>query len=115
LQQAIDSVFAPSGSVMLCASSVDAMLKEKGYSTGSLYKRITSATVDGLLTKDMETWAHEVRLDANNERHADANTELPNIQDAKQSIEFTKTLADLLFVLPNRVKRGIEATKQNSA
>ncbi len=40
LQQAMDSIFAPAGSLMLCASSVDAMLKDKGYNQGSLYKRI---------------------------------------------------------------------------
>jgi hypothetical protein len=114
LKQAMDSVFAPSGSVMLCASSVDAMLKEKGYVEGSLYKRIKAATSDGLLTKEMETWAHEVRLDANDERHADENAILPSTEDAKQSIEFTKTLAEFLFILPNKVKRGIEATKQIS-
>lgn len=31
LSQAINSVNAPAGAVMLCASSVDAMLKAKGY------------------------------------------------------------------------------------
>lgn len=65
LQQAMDTVFAPAGSVMLCASAVDAMLKEKGYIEGSLYSRINKGIEDGLLTKEMGTWAHQVRLDAN--------------------------------------------------
>lgn len=112
LQQAIDSVFAPAGSVMLCASAVDAMLKEKGYIDGSLYSRINKGVEEGLLTKEMATWAHEVRLDANDQRHADENSELPTTEQAKQSIEFTRTLAEFLFVLPNKVKRGIEASKQ---
>lgn len=112
LQQAIDSTFAPAGSVMLCASSVDAMLKEKGYTTGSLYSRINKAEKDGLLTSDMATWAHEVRLDANDNRHSDVGAELPTIDDAKNAIEFTQTLSEFLFVLPSKVKRGIdEATK----
>ena len=37
LNQAIESLHAPAGAVMLCASSVDAMLKEKNYKEGSLY------------------------------------------------------------------------------
>lgn len=107
LQQAIDSVFAPAGAAMLCASAVDEMLKQKGYIEGSLYNRIRAANSGGLLTQEMETWAHKVRLDANDIRHADENASLPTIDDAKQLIEFTKTLAELLFVLPSKIQRGL--------
>lgn len=111
LQQAIDSVFAPAGSVMLCASAVDAMLKEKGLTEGSLYSRINEASENRLMTKEMAKWAHQVRLDANDQRHSDVEASLPTVDDAKQSIEFTQTLAEFLFVLPSKVTRGIEATK----
>lgn len=111
LQQAIDSVFAPAGSVMLCASSVDAMLKDKGLTNGSLYSRIQLANEQGLLTDAMATWAHQVRLDANDQRHSDTEAALPTVEDAKQAIEFTQTLAEFLFVLPSKVSRGIEATR----
>ena len=111
LQQAMDSIFAPAGSVMLCASSVDSMLKDKGYSQGSLYKRIEEATQNGLLTKEMGTWAHQVRLDANDQRHADENADLPTVENAKQAVEFTKTLAEFLYVLPSKVSRGIADTQ----
>lgn len=111
LQQAIDSVFAPAGSVMLCASSVDAMLKENGLSEGSLYKRINEASENGMMTKEMATWAHQVRLDANDQRHSDEEASLPTVDDAKKAIEFTKTLAEFLFVLPSKVNSGIETTK----
>lgn len=111
LQQAIESTFAPAGSVMLCASAVDAMLKEKGLKDGNLYSRINKASETGLLTKEMATWAHQVRLDANDQRHSDGEATLPTVDDAKQSIEFTQTLAEFLFVLPSKVTRGIETTK----
>jgi len=110
LQQAIDSVFAPVGSVMLCASAVDAMLKEKGYKEGNLYTRINKASKEGLITPEMGIWAHQVRLDANGQRHSDEEAVLPTTKDAKQSIEFTKTLAEFLFVLPSKVRTGIETT-----
>ncbi|GAB3881480.1 DUF4145 domain-containing protein [Spirosoma agri] len=115
LQQAIETTFAPSGSIMLCASAVDAMLKEKGYSKGSLYKRIDEAAKNGLLTPDMETWAHQVRLDANDERHADENASMPSVEDAKKAVEFTRTLAEFLFVLPAKVTRGIAATNNSES
>jgi hypothetical protein len=114
LEQAINSIHAPSGAIMLCASSVDAMLKEKGYIEGSLYSRINLAVDDHLITDNMATWAHEVRLDANDERHADDNAELPNGDNAQKAIEFTKALGQYLFVLPSRIERGIQAA-HNSA
>ena len=91
---------------MLCASSVDAMLKKKGFSTGSLYRRIEEAEQDHLITKEMSLWAHEVRLDANDERHADDTVDLPSETDAKRCIDFVKALADFLFILPGRIARG---------
>lgn len=93
---------------MLAASSVDAMLKEKSYKTGSLYDRINKAATDHLITKEMATWAHEVRLDANDQRHADDKADLPSEADAIRVIEFAEALATFLFVLPGRVTRGIK-------
>ena len=93
LMQSIASVHAPAGAVMLAASSVDAMLKEKGYKDGTLYKRIEQAANDHLITAEMALWAHEVRLDANDQRHADQNATLPNEIDAKRVIDFASSLA----------------------
>jgi hypothetical protein len=106
LAQALSSIHAPAGAVMLAASSVDAMLKEKGLKDGSLYARIEKAATDHLITGEMAPWAHEVRLDANDQRHVDDNTPLPSAQDATRVIEFAKALAEFLFVLPARVTRG---------
>jgi len=96
---------------MLCASSVDAMLKEKGLTSGSLYSRIESASTTHMITPEMSKWAHEVRLDANDERHADQASGLPTEADAKKCVDFTKALGDFLFVLPSRVERGLKAAQ----
>ena len=111
LQQAIDSTFAPAGSVMLCASAVDSMLKDKGYLDGSLYARINKAADEHVITREMAQWAHQVRLDANDQRHADENAGLPTVDDAKKVITFAKALAEFLFVLPSKIAKGIEETK----
>jgi hypothetical protein len=92
---------------MLCASAVDAMLKAKSYLKGTLYTRIDKAKTDHVITDGMAEWAHEVRLDPNDPRHADEENPLPSGEDARRAVDFTLALADFLFVLPARVRRGL--------
>ena len=108
LSQALASLHAPAGAVMLAASAIDSMLRLKGYSNGSLYSRIEEAVRDHVITADMAKWAHDVRLDANDQRHADQGAALPSVADAERVIDFSAALADVLFVLPGRVQRGIK-------
>ncbi len=113
LQQAIDSLHAPAGSVMLSASAVDAMLKEKGYKEGTLFTKINKAVEDHLITPEMAKWAHEIRLDANEPRHADEIKPLPSTDEAQKCVDFTQALGEFLFVLTSRVKRGLaDASKK---
>jgi hypothetical protein len=108
LNQARETLSSPSASVMTAASAVDAMLKERGYKAGKLFNRIKEAEQAGVLAKDMAQWAHDVRLDANDERHADLDASMLTQEDAARCLEFAEALADLLFVLPARVKRGLK-------
>lgn len=96
---------------MLAASAVDSMLKIKGYTEGSLYTRIEKAAGDHLITKEMATWAHEVRLDANDQRHVDEAATLPTTEDATRVVDFALALAQFLFVLPAKVQRGIDSAR----
>ncbi len=109
LQQALDSLHAPAGAVVLAASAVDSMLKAKGLKDGTLFSRIEAASKQGLITAEMAQWAHEVRLDANDQRHSDDSAPLPGPDDAQRVIEFAQALGMFLFVLPARVKRGLAA------
>jgi hypothetical protein len=108
LEQAVSSLNSPAGAVMLAASSVDAMLREKGLKDGTLYSRIKKAAEDHLITEEMAKWAHEVRLDANEQRHADDTAPLPTSDDARRIIDFAEALGPFLFVLPARVRKGLE-------
>ena len=92
---------------MLAASAVDAMLKAKGYTEGSLYSRIDKALADHLITPGMSMWAHKVRLDANDQRHADEDASLPDGDDARRSIDFAVALGQFVFALPARVDQGV--------
>ena len=88
LSQAVRSLIAPAGAVMLASSAVDAMLKAKGYKEGTLYSRINEAAADNLITDEMALWAHGVRLMANEPRHADEEDPMPDMDDARRSTDF---------------------------
>lgn len=109
LMQAVASLHAPAGGVMLTASAVDSMLKDKGFKAGTLNTRIDAAAKAHLITDEMAAWAHEIRLDANDQRHADEAAALPSTADAAKAIEFANALAQFLYVLPARVERGRKA------
>lgn len=107
LQQAMASGESPVGALILAASAVDSMLQDKGYTTGTLFDKINEAMTARLITQDMANWAHNLRLDANDQRHFDLNSPLPSSDDAQRSIDFALALGEILFVLPARVTRGI--------
>lgn len=111
LSQALNSLSSPSGAIMLAASSVDAMLKAKGLKDGSLYSRIDKAAATHLITQEMAAWAHEVRLDANDQRHDDESQPLPDGAAGRRAVDFVVALGQLMFVLPARVSRGIADAK----
>jgi hypothetical protein len=111
LQQAYDSLHAPDAAAMVAGSAVDAMLKELGYTDGSVYTGIDGAVKDGRLTKNMGEWAHQVRLGANRPRHADKDEPHVSPDEARQSVEFADALGTFLFVLNARVQRGLATTQ----
>lgn len=106
MRQAHDSLFAPDGAVMLAGSAVDAMLKDKGLSQGSVYKRIEEAVTANLLTPEMGEWAHAVRLAANSPRHADLDEPHATREEAEATLEFVNALGQFLYVLPERIRKG---------
>lgn len=108
LQEAIDTLHSPSASIVASAAAVDAMLKARNYREGSLNYRIDLAASEHLITDEMAKWAHQIRLDANDERHADEDAPFPESSDAKLCLDFGLALGEILFVLPARVTRGIE-------
>lgn len=111
LQQAYDTLHAPDAAAVMAGSAVDAMLKELGYTDGSLYSRIDHAVSDHVLTDAMGNWAHEVRLGSNRPRHADEDEPHVTDEQAQQSVEFAEALGEFLFVLTARIERGINAAQ----
>ncbi|PAW77994.1 MAG: hypothetical protein B9S32_08840 [Verrucomicrobia bacterium Tous-C9LFEB] len=112
LMQANESLHTPAASIMVAASAVDAMLKVKGYKDGSLYERIEKAATEHLITKEMAKWAHQVRLQANDQRHADEAEAMPNVEDAKRVFDFAMALGAFLFSLPAMIEKGLKESKE---
>ena len=108
LKQAHDTLHSPDACLMVCASALDAMLQEKGLQGDTLNKRIDEAASKHLITEDMKKWAHQIRLEANDSRHPEQDKELATQKEAEQCLEFAMALAEILFVLPAKVSRGIE-------
>jgi hypothetical protein len=115
LTQARETLGSPAGSIMLSASAVDSMLKANGLKEGSLYTRIDQAAERHFITEGMKAWAHQVRIDANFQRHADESEPLPTQQDAKRCFDFAMALGMFLFVLPAMVASGIDESKPADA
>lgn len=112
LDQAMKGMAMPDLAVMGAAAAIDHMLKDKGLVEGSLYKRIEQAAADGLITTGMKAWAHHVRLEANDQRHADVDAGPVTREQAEAVVDFARMLGEFLYVLPARVTRGQERAKQ---
>jgi hypothetical protein len=112
LTQARETLHAPVAATMCAASAVDSFLKAKGLTDGKLYERIRKARENGTITPEMATWATQVRLDANEPRHADERKPLPTPEEARRTVQFAEALAEFFFVVPSRVSRGVADSKQ---
>ena len=53
----------------------------------------------------------QLRLDANDQRHADGTIPSPDHALAQKCVEFAKAFGQFLFVLPARVERGLKSAK----
>ena len=68
------------------------------------------AGAGNLITEEMADWAHEVRLDANNPRHADDNNPLPSTSDADRTVQFAQALALRILCTLRTLRRGSAQT-----
>src|SRR5262249_14840509 len=113
LLQAREGLGQAMASIVMSAGAVDSMLKDKQLVAGSLYCRIDEAAATHLITPDMAKWAHQIRLDANDQRHADESAAMPTKEDAQRCLDFALALAEVLYVLPSRVTRGITSSAKS--
>ena len=84
-------VVVPLGAVGL-GSFLIRMLKEKNLKAGSRNARIDEAAKANLITQELAAWAHQIRLDANDQRHADEEAPLPTTADTEKVLDFARAL-----------------------
>jgi hypothetical protein len=104
LQQAMDTLSAPDACAVMCASSIDGMLKERGLTEGALHDRIVEAEGSHLLTKEMAALAHKLRTEGNRVRHADFTDPHVSTAEARVLLDIAMALGDFLFVYPARLE-----------
>ena len=111
LEQALDSLHAPSGAIMLAASAIDDMLKNVGHKVGGLHDRLDQAAEANKISEKLVKWAHQIRLDPNDQKPGAKGSKLPEPEDARKTIDFALALAELLFVMPAKVQKGLKESK----
>jgi Domain of unknown function (DUF4145) len=70
-----------------------------------LEKRIDAMSKQGLITKDIADWAHDLRLDGNEASHEGGISR----EDAAQVMELTRMVLLYIFTIPEqiKIKRGV--------
>ena len=63
----------------------------------------------------MGEWAHQVRLDANDPRHADEKRPHHTVESARLAVNFAKALGEFMYVLPAKVTTGLKASSKSSS
>jgi hypothetical protein len=69
-----------------------------------LDKRIDKLATEGLITKDLQTWAHKIRLEGNEAVH---EIDEPTKEQATELQLFTELVLTYLYTLPEKVKANL--------
>lgn len=100
LKQAVDSLHAPCGAILLAARAIDIMIADKGLKRGKLYTRLKSAAENNFISEEMASWGQEVQLDPIFRLDAKSDSKLPDEKDARNTVNFALALAECLFLQP---------------
>ena len=71
---------------------------------GNLAKRIDKLAEADLITKDLQAWAHKIRLEGNEALH---EIDEPSLDQAKELQQFTEMMLVYMFTLPAKIKANI--------
>lgn len=108
------SVGAFRGAAALARRTVQVICLNKGASkTKKLQDQIDELFTNGIITKDIQEWAHEVRFLGNDAAHPNKDEVLEG--DAKDILELLESLCEVLYVTPakalERKKKRTESQK----
>jgi hypothetical protein len=86
--------------------AVQAATRERGAQGGSLYEEIKYLGAQGLLTKDLMDWAHEVRGIGNAGAHPDEIGGDVTEADARDAVNFAIYFLTYVYTVPAEIERA---------
>jgi hypothetical protein len=92
------SVGAIRGAAILARRAVQTICKDKGAAKNDLKDQIDELFVNNIITKDLQSWAHEVRYVGNDAAHPNAQEVTP--EDAEEIIDLLDSLCEVLYIAP---------------
>ncbi len=92
------------GAAALARRTVQLICLDKGAdSRKKLNEQIDQLLENGIITKDIQEWAHEVRFLGNDAAHPNKNT--VNQDDAKDILDLLESLCEVLYVAPAKAAK----------
>lgn len=93
------SVSAYRGAAALARRTVQLICLDKGADKSKkLYQQIDELFSNGVITKDIQEWAHEVRFLGNDAAHP--NKDIVSGDDARDILDLLESLCEVLYVAP---------------
>lgn len=93
------SISAYRGAAALARRTVELICLDKGADKDKkLYQQIDELFRNGVITKDIQEWAHEVRFLGNDAAHPSKN--MVSEDDAKDILDLLDSLCEVLYVAP---------------
>lgn len=93
------SANCPRAAAVMARRTLEAIVMDKGETTGTLAQSLSNMTQKGLLHPTLADWSKEVRLIGNAGAHFDPLNDV-SLDDARQLLSFILELAKFIYVLP---------------
>lgn len=101
------SINANRAAVLLARTTVEAIAKDKGVSSGNLKAKIDTMAEQNIITDQLKDEAHEIRFLGNDMAHGDLGTPVDE-NDASDILGFLDTLLDYVYQQPIAIQKRRE-------
>ncbi|MEE8725575.1 MAG: DUF4145 domain-containing protein [Bifidobacterium crudilactis] len=105
------SINANRAAVLLARTTVEAIAKDKGVSSGNLKAKIDTMAEQNIITDQLKDEAHEIRFLGNDMAHGDLGTPVDE-NDASDILGFLDTLLDYVYQQPIAIQKRRELREQ---
>jgi hypothetical protein len=103
----------PRASAVMLRRTLEAIVSDKGYTTGTLADRFKKMADAGILQPVLAEWAKEVRLIGNVGAHFDPIKPV-SIEDSTQLTKFIQELLNYLYIMPDDLRKAREGRRPSN-